>query len=66
MYRDTGRYILIAIRHMLRDAIKTARMMDDVHDRYKDNEQYLTARHTVRDYWHIYRVAMSVRKDAWK
>jgi hypothetical protein len=63
---DTGRLMLLAMRSMIRSAIKTARAMDDLHDMYADSEQYITARHTIRDYWHVYRVAMTIQKEVGK
>lgn len=63
---DTGRLMVIAMRQMIRSAIKTARAMDDLHKMYADSEQYITARHTIRDYWQVYRIAMMIKKEVGK
>lgn len=64
MNRDTGRYMLLAMRAMIRGAVKTARAMDNLHGMYQDSEQYITARHTIRDYWVVYRVSMKIYKES--
>lgn len=63
---DTCSIMLRAMRYMIRDAIMVARAMDAVRDMYQDSEQYITARHTIRDYWHVYRVAMTIQKEVGK
>lgn len=60
---DTGRLMLLAMRAMIRGAIKTARTMNRLHETIPENEQYLTAIHTVRDYWQVYRIAMTIQKE---
>jgi hypothetical protein len=63
---ETGRLMLLAMRAMIRGAIKTARAMDDLHEMYADSEQHITIRHTIRDYWKIYRIAMTIQKEVGK
>lgn len=63
---DTGRLMVIAMRQMIRSAIRVARKMDAVRDMYQDSEQYITARHVIRDYWQVYRIAMTIKKEVGK